>query len=119
LDEDGSIARDAFEAAAIVATTGSVPWSVTELGVTSGTGPEGGTSLFTTPLVGAVFETASEEGASVPLPFSAAEGLKAPRAIVKRFADNLKEEQIKQFPPRIQVTSVGQCDLPDDSWRSI
>jgi hypothetical protein len=65
------------------------------MGVTFGAGQEGGTSLFTTPLVGAVFEIASEESASACLPFSVAEGLEAPRAVIKRVADNLKEEQIR------------------------
>jgi hypothetical protein len=67
------------------------------MGVTSSTRPEGGTSLLIAPLVGAVFEIASEEGASAPFPFSVAKGLEAPRAVIKRVADNLKEEQIRQF----------------------
>jgi hypothetical protein len=91
LEEDGSAAGVATEAVAVTTTTGLIPWSVVEMGVTFGIGPEGGTSLLAAPLAGAVFEVASGEGASTLLLLSVAEGLEAPRAVVRRVADNLKE----------------------------
>jgi hypothetical protein len=95
LEEDGSTAGVAFEAVVVATIIGPVPWSVVEMRVTSGIEPEGGTSELTTPVVGAAFETALEGGTSVPLPLSAAEGLEAPRAAIKRVADSLQDEQIR------------------------